>query len=192
MSEYFNKNDVTYDFADTESALIQNFKIDHPDAVTVTTRDQILTLVNLSDDYRKWYLEWKELRNTFSERPSFIGDTPDDLRLWRELMEDRKQLKKANIGWTNQVNAKSRELRETIDRVERERKQYYESLNPVIVISLINVNNLPKDKLLSIALEGDLEKREELITKLVTEYQKEFFEKYKETGKVDFPWLKKE
>lgn len=192
MSKYFQNADAEYDFSNTDEALIQNFKIDHPDAVTITTKEQILTLVNLSDDFRSWYLEWKELRSSYDERPLFIGDSPEDLRLWRELTENRQELKKANKRWQDEINLESRKLRETVERVSKQREDYYSKLNPVVIISQINVNNLPREELLLVALEGDLDKRELLVEKFVLRMQKDLFKQYKDTGKVKFPWLEKE
>jgi hypothetical protein len=192
MDEGKFSSDLSYDFSDTDEALIKCFRIDHPDATQITTRDQIMTLVNYSESFRKWYLEWKTLRTAYDERPAWIGESPEDLKLWKELEVERRLLKQCNQSWQAEINKASKDLRDVIDSVERKKKEKFRTLNPILAINMLNVNNLREKDLLQIALEPDLDKRDQLITKKVTDMQKHYFIQYKETKSVNLPFLEKE
>lgn len=189
--EYFN-SEQEYDFSDSDEALVSNFKIDHPDAYQITTKEQILKLVNYSSNYRKWYLEWKELRSSYSERPEFLGDSPEDLSEWRNLDAARQDLKIISRKWQTEINVKSKELRATIDKIQKQKEEKYRTLDPILVINMLNVNNLPDDDLLEIAVEKDETKVDELIREKVLSMQKRLYKEYKETGEFNHPILGKE
>jgi hypothetical protein len=151
-----------------------------------------MTLVNYSESFRKWYLEWKTLRTAYDERPDWIGESPEDLKLWKELEVERRLLKQCNQSWQAEINKASKDLRDVIDSVERKKKEKFRTLNPILAINMLNVNNLREKDLLQIALEPDLDKRDQLITKKVTDMQKHYFIQYKETKSVNLPFLEKE
>lgn len=181
-----------YDFSDTDNALLTCFHIDHPHLSEIVTKQQVLDLVNLSPSFRSWYLRWKELRRVYNEKPSFLDDSEEDMKEWENLRTQQIKLREMERKWQKEVSDASKTMREVISSVEARKKDYYEKIPVLLVISKIGPEQLREQDLVKVALEGDKDKREALLSKFVLSTQKHYLRQYRETGSINNPFLKKD
>lgn len=178
----------TEDFSEVD--IVGSFRSAFPEMNKITTRDQVLLLVNLSDEVRDWYLDFKKFNATLTQKPDWLPATDESIKYWQRLKDGKLEIKEANVKWESRIAKASSALKLAISEVENEKKIYYKNLDPILVIDSFSVNNLPRKDLLEIALTGEEEQRSALIQDKVVKFKQSVFNKYIETGHFDNPYLK--
>lgn len=178
----------TEDFSEVD--IVGSFRSAFPEMNKITTRDQVLLLVNLSDEVRDWYLDFKKFNATLTQKPDWLPATDESIKYWQRLKDGKLEIKEANVKWESRIAKASAALKLAISEVENEKKIYYKNLDPILVIDSFSVNNLPRKDLLEIALTGEEEQRSALIQDKVVKFKQSVFNKYIETGHFDNPYLK--
>lgn len=169
--------------------LLMSFKESYPDLAAIGTKEQFLTMVNLNSGIRDWYLTYKKYRSTFLVKPAWLSSDKDSLDNWAKLQDKLASQKKMFRSWDVRIESKSIALKKEIEKVDAEKKQYMKTMDPLIAISSLTVNNLPVSDTLQIALEGDKDLRKILISSKVEKLKSSMYAALN-NGTFQNPFLK--
>jgi hypothetical protein len=184
-------NDVRIlDFDGDQDYIVAEFKIAYPSVKSVDTTDKVLKLVSIDSDVRSWYIDVKKQRSISSSKPEWLESTRQHLDAWNKLDEKRAERKLKEANWSSEVEIKSKALKETVRKVEAERAKFFSSMDDLLIIDSISVNQLPiNDKIELIQIEDDQERREFTKRKILT-FQGQLFEEYINGGLKTDPFFK--
>jgi hypothetical protein len=170
--------------------LLNSFRETYPDLDQVQTVKQVMVMVNLSDEIRDWYLDFKKFRSVFVEKPEWLPDDKGAINDWAKLQSKMLDQKSKIAAWERRITDKSKQLKDEIAVVESEKRNYFKNLDPMLVINSLTVNHLSKSDVLELALEGDEDKRNELMKNKVRKHKEMLYVKFKETNVFDNPYAK--
>lgn len=172
-----------------DTDLLLSFRAAFSDLPAIDTKEQLYTLVNISEAVRTWYADYRNFRNVFLVKPEWLPNDPESIKLWQSLQSSKSEQKKVFRDWELRIEAKSKALKTEIELVRREKAKFFKNMDPLLIISSLTVNNLPVKDAFDIALEGDLVKREALINERVVAMQKRLYLDFK-NGVFINPYLK--
>jgi hypothetical protein len=159
---------------DIDSRLLSDFKHYWPTLVGVSSKDQLLSLVNMNSGIREWYTHWNLLEAQAETFPDFLDKTNlKDLALFADLTADQVAYKAKCKNWQDRTNAASKVFKDTISGIEAEKAAAYAQLKPLHAISMVTVNQLPPESQLIIAGITDKQERSRRSAELILSYQKE-------------------
>ena len=173
---------------DATKRLLNDFKTEYPSLNRITKKTQLDYLISVNDEIRDWYLSWKRVTNFETTKPSFLSDSKEDMQAWENLKIEREELRKYNKNWNTIENEAADTFKKVLKKIRIERKEYYNTLKPLHLISMLSVRHLDKDKLLEIALEPRERERSDLVKKEITLLQTTKYKEYLKTGIFSNPF----
>jgi len=168
-----------------EKDLVSDFKKAFPKFARATTREQILRFVNISPPVRDWYISRKDDLSTLTGLPAFMGETPEELKAWRDTEAERFRLKEYEKKWADEIRVASDNFKIAINKVNSEKKSTYGGISKILIINQVTVNQISPEDQFEIAMEGSEEKRDTLQKELVLKEQKRLYALLKDGKFVD-------
>jgi len=178
---------LSEDYEDVD--LLGSFRETFPDLDRISTKEQVLYMVNINPGIRDWYFKFKQYRTTFLQKPDWLPSGKESLEDWAKLKDKLSSQKKLFRDWDARIESKSKALKAEIDEVTSLKNKYMKDLHPLLVIDSLNVNNLPASDSLEIAIEGDVKLRARLIDKKVLALREQYYAAY-QNGTFTNPYLK--
>lgn len=139
-----------------ETRIMADFRHYFPDTSTIVNLKQLLRLVGSSKKVAEWYKTWNSEKAADNLAPDWIPNTVEDQERWLAAVRSAEGLKTREIGWTNRVKEKADALKEVVKTVDSERKAYVNTLDPLVIIDRVSVNELPfTDQQTLAVIDGD-------------------------------------
>lgn len=173
------------DFVGYDKRIISDFKAYYPSVSTLESLPQLLRFISLNKEAMEWYKWWQTQDSIETTAPEWLPSDPESLKRWKDLQASMAALKTKERGWNERVARISDELKSVVATVGEERKAAILSLDPLLKINRVTVNELPFDEQITLAIIADDGKRREEGKKAVAAYQKKLYTALKGGAFVD-------
>jgi hypothetical protein len=158
-----------------EERILSDFHHYFPNTDKVDTLRRLQRLVGSSRKVAEWYKEWNKDKAEDALTPDWLPDTLKDQEAWQNALKTTSDLKTKEAGWNSRIAEKSAALKAVVKTVGEERAAYIKTLNNLVIIDRVSVNELPfEDQLVLTVIEDDEERRAKG-KKLVKEFKKRLY-----------------
>ena len=149
--------------------------------------EQILTAVRLSSEVEFWYYQYLEKKNFRDNQPQWINPDDTGLKNWSKLNKQLDNHEKRLADWNKQKITLISNLLKGLEGIKRDKLRYYKTIDPLLAIHSLTVENLPFSEMLEISSITDLGVRKRRQESLLLEFKKKQYQAYLD-GKFKNPF----
>jgi hypothetical protein len=151
----------------------------------ISSREQVLRLVNSSAEVGVWYKEWNRASALDVLTPDFVPTDTESQLEWQEALKASEDLKVKEKAFTQEIAVAAEALRKVVESVDSRRKSAIKILPNLIKIDRVSVNELPFEDQLILATVTDADDRKRQTKNLILNYKRRLYEAHKANSFVD-------
>lgn len=169
--------DIASDKAEQQNILMKEFLIAFPDVPQLYSHQQFLQLVGMNKEVRKWYLDYKSEISVEMTMPHWLKEIKGARDAWRKSEKSRLELSIKEKLWLDREAKAATILKKEIDSIRTERIEMYKTLDKLVIIDRLTVNELPRDRAIKVSLAGTPELRKIVSDKQVDGFKTDLYTK---------------